>query len=51
MKKTNNFSKLLVIGVLCTFIFAACASTKVTSQAKTPNTVDSDSSVLIDEAK
>ncbi len=43
--------KLFAVFVVASFILASCATTKVTSQAKTPNSIDTDSSVSIQEAK
>ncbi len=46
-----KISKLLMLGVVLASIFVSCASTKVTSQAKTPNSIDADSSVSVEEAR
>lgn len=43
--------KLFVVCVVASFVLASCAATKVTSQAKTPNSIDTDSAVSIQEAK
>lgn len=51
MKKSLQFTKILVLSVLTVFFFASCASAKISSQAKTPNTVDADSTVVVQEAK
>lgn len=51
MRKALQFLRILVISALTVFFFASCASTKISSQAKTPNTVDTDSTVVVQEAK
>lgn len=51
MRKSLQFTRILVLSALTVFFFAGCASTKVSSQAKTPNTVDADSTVVVQEAK
>ncbi len=48
MKKNNKF---VVLFALIALIFASCASTKVTSQAKTPVSAGTESSVPVQDAK